>query len=84
MRRPPVRDALEALLVRLASTLFTRKDETSRWTRSTGALFAGFEQLLADGIPGQEESAAADFLPVLTAALERLHFNAPPMHLSPS
>jgi hypothetical protein len=65
--------------VRLAPTLFARKDEASRWSRSASALFAGFEQLLADGIPGQEENVAADFLPVLTAALERL-----PAHVAAS
>ncbi len=65
---PVRRDALERLLVQIAS----RDVETSRRARMASALFAGFEQLLADGIPGQEESVAADLLPVLTAALERL------------
>lgn len=64
------RDALETLLVRLTSTL--REAKASSWTRTAPALFAGFEEHLADGIPGQEESATVDFLPVLTAALERL------------
>ncbi len=69
---PVRRDALERLLVGLASALFAREGKASHRARSAGALFTGFEQLLAEGITGQEESVAADFLPVLTAALERL------------
>ncbi|HSK79199.1 MAG TPA: hypothetical protein VLQ45_22285, partial [Thermoanaerobaculia bacterium] len=69
---PARRDAIEGLLVRLASVLLSRKAEASRWTRSVRALFVTFEETLAHGIPGQEESAAADLLPTLTATLERL------------
>lgn len=66
------RDALERLLVQLASNPIIRKSESPRWARDTCALFAELEHLLAESIPGHEESAAADLLPVLTAARERL------------
>jgi hypothetical protein len=59
---PLRRGAIERLLVSLGSCPAQRASE----------LFGELEGLLADGIPGQDEDAAADLLPVLTAARERL------------
>jgi AcrR family transcriptional regulator len=56
------RDAIERLLIYLGSCP----------ARKVLKLFSELEIILAYGIPGQDEEQAADLLPVLTAALERL------------
>lgn len=56
------RDAIERLLVSLGTCPAQRASK----------LFAELEAILMDGIPGEDETEAADLLPMLTAGWERL------------
>jgi hypothetical protein len=68
---PDRRDAIEKLLTSLGSCLFAG-GTSPRQEQRASELFGELETVLAEGIPGQEEEAAADLLPMLIASLELL------------